>query len=176
MTNLCWRQCVNTFGSLFLRGAWDVGTTVTSSIWLRLQRMFLFYIFHITRNFHPLHLVEMNYLSAVQCCFWNTILSWWQSIIISRIIKRQALITDTFLYAAQWLWWYNLHSICYIWREYNFGFVHCAVAFCCVQMRELFYMCPGHDVELHPHWVKLYQMGSVGSGLVLAKALLVIIS
>jgi len=37
------------------------------------------------------------------------------------------------------------------------------------------YVCdvwdPGHDVKLHPHRVKLYRIGCVGSGLVLAKAL-----
>jgi len=33
----------------------------------------------------------------------------------------------------------------------------------------LFY--PGHDIKLHPHRVKLYWIGCVGSGLVLAKAL-----
>jgi len=30
---------------------------------------------------------------------------------------------------------------------------------------------PGHDIKLHPHRVKLYRVGCVGSGLVLAKAL-----
>jgi len=29
-------------------------------------------------------------------------------------------------------------------------------------------MCPGLDIKLHPHRVKLYRIGCVGSGLVLA--------
>jgi len=29
----------------------------------------------------------------------------------------------------------------------------------------------GHDIKLHPHRVKLYRMGCLGSGLLLAKAL-----
>jgi len=36
---------------------------------------------------------------------------------------------------------------------------------------ELFYMCTGHDLKLHPHRVKLYRLGCVGSDLVLAKVL-----
>jgi len=48
---------------------------------------------------------------------------------------------------------------------------YCTVAFCYVHMCELSYICPGHDIKLHPHRVKLYRIGSVGSGLVLAKAL-----
>jgi len=35
----------------------------------------------------------------------------------------------------------------------------------------LSYMCPGRDFELHPLWVKLYQIGCVGHGFALAKAL-----
>jgi len=48
---------------------------------------------------------------------------------------------------------------------------YCTVAFCFVHKCELSYMCPGHDIELHPHRVKLYRIGCGGSGLVLAKAL-----
>jgi len=48
---------------------------------------------------------------------------------------------------------------------------YCAVAFCYVLKCELSCMCPGHDIKLHPHRVKLYRIGCVGSGLVLAKAL-----
>jgi len=33
------------------------------------------------------------------------------------------------------------------------------------------YALPCHDIKLHPHRVKLYRVGCVGSGLVLAKAL-----
>jgi len=46
-----------------------------------------------------------------------------------------------------------------------------AVAFCYEHKCELLYIHPGHDVKLHPHRVKLYQIGCVGSGLVLARAL-----
>jgi len=49
---------------------------------------------------------------------------------------------------------------------------YCIVAFCYVPKCELSYMCPGHDIKLHPHRVKLYRIGCVGSGLVLAKALM----
>jgi len=45
---------------------------------------------------------------------------------------------------------------------------YCTVAFCCVQT---YYMCPGHGIKLHLHWVKLYRIGCVWSGMVLAKAL-----
>jgi len=31
----------------------------------------------------------------------------------------------------------------------------------------LSYMCPGHDIKLHPHRMKLYRIGCVGSDLVL---------
>jgi len=48
---------------------------------------------------------------------------------------------------------------------------YCAVASCCVRKCELSYMCPGRDIKLHPYRVKLYRIGCVGSGLVLAKAL-----
>jgi len=48
---------------------------------------------------------------------------------------------------------------------------YCAVAFCYVHKCELSYMCPGHDIQLHPHRVELYRIGCVGSGLVLMKAL-----
>jgi len=48
---------------------------------------------------------------------------------------------------------------------------YCAVAFCYVHKCELSYMCPGHDMKLHPHRVELYRIGCVGSGLVLVKAL-----
>jgi len=48
---------------------------------------------------------------------------------------------------------------------------YCAVEFCYVHKCKLSYMCPGHDIKLHPHRVKLYRIGCVGSGLVLAKAL-----
>jgi len=48
---------------------------------------------------------------------------------------------------------------------------YCTVAFCYVHKCELSYMCPDHDIKLHPHQVKLYRIGCVGSGLVLAKAL-----
>jgi len=48
---------------------------------------------------------------------------------------------------------------------------YCTVAFCYVHKCELSYMCPGHDIILHPHPVKLYRIGCVGSDLVLAKAL-----
>jgi len=43
--------------------------------------------------------------------------------------------------------------------------------FCYVHLCELSCMCRGRDIKLHPHRVKLYRMGCVGSGLVLAKAL-----
>jgi len=45
------------------------------------------------------------------------------------------------------------------------------VAFCYEHKCELSYIHPGHDVKLHPHRVKLYRIGCVGSDLVLAKAL-----
>jgi len=45
----------------------------------------------------------------------------------------------------------------------TFGYVHKC---------ELSYMCPDHDIKLYPHRVKLYRTGCVGSGLVLAKALM----
>jgi len=48
---------------------------------------------------------------------------------------------------------------------------YCAVAFCYEHKCELSYIHPGLDVKLHAHRVKLYQIGCVGSGLVLAKAL-----
>jgi len=48
---------------------------------------------------------------------------------------------------------------------------YCAVAFCYVHKWELSYIYPCHDVKLHPHQVKLYRIGRVGSGLVLLKAL-----
>jgi len=32
---------------------------------------------------------------------------------------------------------------------------YCAVAFCYVHKCELSYMCPGHDIKLHPHRVKI---------------------
>jgi len=48
---------------------------------------------------------------------------------------------------------------------------YCTMAFCIVYKCELSYMCPGHDIKLHPHRVKLYRIGCVGSGLVLAEAL-----
>jgi len=48
---------------------------------------------------------------------------------------------------------------------------YCAVAFCYEHKFELSYIHPGHDVKLHPHRLKLYRIGCVGSGLVLAKAL-----
>jgi len=47
----------------------------------------------------------------------------------------------------------------------------CIVAFCYVHKCELFCMCTGNDIKLHPHRVKLYRIGCVGSCLVLAKAL-----
>jgi len=53
---------------------------------------------------------------------------------------------------------------------------YCTVAFCYVHKCELSYMCHGLDIELHPHRVKLYRIGCVGSGLVLANALNVIIN
>jgi len=33
---------------------------------------------------------------------------------------------------------------------------YCTVVFCCVHKCELSYMCPGHDVILHPYQVKLF--------------------
>jgi len=49
---------------------------------------------------------------------------------------------------------------------------YCTVAFCYVHKCELSYMCPGHDIKLHPHRVKIYRIGCmVFIGLVLAKAL-----
>jgi len=36
---------------------------------------------------------------------------------------------------------------------------------------ELSYMCPGNDIKLHPHRVKLYRIWCVEAGLVLVKAL-----
>jgi len=47
----------------------------------------------------------------------------------------------------------------------------CIVAFCYVHKCELSYMCPGRDIKWHPHRLKLYQIGCMGSGLVLVKAL-----
>jgi len=35
------------------------------------------------------------------------------------------------------------------------------VAFCYVHKCELSYMCPGHDIKMHPHGVKLYRIGCV---------------
>jgi len=35
---------------------------------------------------------------------------------------------------------------------------YCTVAFFYVHKCELSYMCPGHDIKLHPHKVKLYQI------------------
>jgi len=32
------------------------------------------------------------------------------------------------------------------------------VAFCYAHKCELSYMCPGHDIKLHPHRVKFYRM------------------
>jgi len=46
-----------------------------------------------------------------------------------------------------------------------------AMAFCYLHKSELSYMCPGHDIKLHPLRVKFYRLGCVGSDLVLAKAL-----
>jgi len=43
-----------------------------------------------------------------------------------------------------------------------------AVAFSYVHKCKLSYMCPWHDVKLRQHRVKLYRIGCVGSGLVLA--------
>jgi len=48
---------------------------------------------------------------------------------------------------------------------------YCTVAFCYVCKCELSCMCPGHDIKLHPYGVKLYRIGCVGSGLVLANTL-----
>jgi len=51
---------------------------------------------------------------------------------------------------------------------------YCTVEFCYVHKCELYHIMfwsSGHDVKLHPHRVKLYRIGCVGSGLVLAKAL-----
>jgi len=48
---------------------------------------------------------------------------------------------------------------------------YCTMAFCYVDKCELSYICPGHDIKLQPHQVKLYHIGCVGYGLVLAKAL-----
>jgi len=48
---------------------------------------------------------------------------------------------------------------------------YCSVAFCYVHKCERYYMCPGHDIKLHPHQVKLFWIGCVESGLVLAKTL-----
>jgi len=47
----------------------------------------------------------------------------------------------------------------------------CTVAFFHVHKGELSYMCPGHDIKLHPHQVKLYRIRCVGSSLVLVKEL-----
>jgi len=46
--------------------------------------------------------------------------------------------------------------------------VLCYFAACTI---ELSYMCPGHNVRLHPHQVKLYRIGCVGSELLLVKAI-----
>jgi len=48
---------------------------------------------------------------------------------------------------------------------------YCTVAFHYVHKCELSCMCPGHDIKLHPHRVKLNRIGCVGSGIVLAKLL-----
>jgi len=48
---------------------------------------------------------------------------------------------------------------------------YCTLAFCYVHKCELSNMCPGNGIKLHPHRVKLCQIGCVGSGVVLAKAL-----
>jgi len=48
---------------------------------------------------------------------------------------------------------------------------YCAMAFYYGHKCELSYMFPWHDVKLHPHRVKLYQIGCGGSGLVLVTAL-----
>jgi len=53
-------------------------------------------------------------------------------------------------------------------RHYS---LYYSVAFCYMHKCELSYMCPGHDIILHPHRVKLYWIRRVGSGLVLAKAI-----
>jgi len=39
---------------------------------------------------------------------------------------------------------------------------YCTVAFCYVLKCELSYMCPGHDIKLHLHRVKLYRIGCLG--------------
>jgi len=36
---------------------------------------------------------------------------------------------------------------------------YCTVAFCYVHKCELSYICPGQDIKLHQHWVKLYRTG-----------------
>jgi len=40
---------------------------------------------------------------------------------------------------------------------------YCTVSFCYMHKCELSYMCLGHDINLHPHQVKLYRFG-IGKG------------
>jgi len=46
---------------------------------------------------------------------------------------------------------------------------YCGVAFCYLHKCELSCMSSYHAIKLHSHWMKLYQIGCVWSGLVLAK-------
>jgi len=43
-------------------------------------------------------------------------------------------------------------------RQYSW---YCTVAFCYVYKCDLSYRCPGHDIKLHPHRMKLYRIGCV---------------
>jgi len=81
----------------------------------------------------------------------------------SRSLTRQLLLILSF---------YSSSKICFkaieISSLFNIGIG--TVAFFYMHKCELSYMCPDHDIKLHPHRVKLYQIGCVESDLVLAKA------
>jgi len=53
---------------------------------------------------------------------------------------------------------------------------YCTVAFCYVLKCELSYMCPGYDIKLHPHRLKLFRIALVcGIGLGIGEGASVII-